>query len=279
MPRNYGQTTTSIWTDQDFVGLDLAQQAVYFMLKFQPEVTAAGTLPLTYRRWASNARDLTGGTLEDYVGQLVKRGHLAIDEDTEELLIVKFVKWDQGYSNSKRRPVIESAAKAIRSPMLRSILAGELERLGLSDMASALVPNSPPDMASDRESRFDRVVVKKDDHIATHNPQPTTREGPQPAYPMPDTLDASAEPPSMFCTDHPEGTEEPCGPCGTAKMRYKAWTEAKLAGEVATRAARAEAVRECLWCDESGIRLDVDTGRPLGRCDHTEPKPEMRAVR
>ncbi len=36
---------------------------------------------------------------------------------------------------------------------------------------------------------------------------------------------AMAEPPEPFCCDHPAGTDEPCGPCGTARKRADLWFE------------------------------------------------------
>jgi hypothetical protein len=72
----------------------------------------------------------------------------------------------------------------------------------------------------------------------------------------------------MFCKNHPNGTEAPCGPCGTAKLRYKAWHESKLAGQVTAKASRVQAIRECELCDDVGMVLDPDSGKPLRRCDH-----------
>lgn len=184
MARSYARYTTSIWHDDNFVALTPEQQAMYFLLDGQAEVTACGTLPLRPRRWSRMARSWTPERVTEVLGELAERGHVVIDEDTEELLIRKFVKWDGGYTNSKRLPVIRESAMDIASPILRRALAREFAKLGLSDMASDLGWNSawdtawhsPSDTASDSTTAEDRVVVKKGDYI----PQPTTPK-PQPA--------------------------------------------------------------------------------------------------
>jgi hypothetical protein len=88
----------------------------------------------------------------------------------------------------------------------------------------------------------------------------TTGQGTEPA--------AAAAPPSMYCSEHPNGTEKPCGPCGTAKLAYKAWMQARLDGEVSRKQARVSAVAACDLCDENGLRLDPETKLIIGRCDH-----------
>jgi hypothetical protein len=271
--RNYGRFTTTIYRDDDFRALTIAQQGVYYLLGLQPEMAATGTLSLTLRRWSNMAADLTVEELRDHLKALEAHGHVVIDEDTEELLIVKFVKFDGGIGNEKRRPVIEEAASTIASTAIRQTLGHEIANLGYADMASKVAPDTafrPPGNAlSDGQSGFDRVVVKQGDQI----PQPLHRnpEGePQSACPIPEpaATGASAEPPSMTCSKHPAGTEEACGPCGTARKRYAAWAETKLEREVAARKAAAEARAACEFCDDRGMRLDERTRQPIARCDH-----------
>lgn len=280
MPRNYGQTTTSIWQDPDFTTLDVAEQGVYFMLKFQPDITAAGTLPLTYRRFARNAADLTPETLEEHVLTLVKRGHLAVDADTEELLLVTFIKWDNGYGNRKRIPVIEAAARATRSPVLRSIIADELRRLDLPEMAYRVSPDTlsaerrdtlsgQGTAGADRESLNDRVVVNERgerEQPSTHNPQPEWGET---ATSPTDARATRNDAPPQHCSRHPGGTDQPCGACADARRAHAAWEEARMAAAKDRRASRAADREACPLCDENGMRLDPDTKQPLGRCYHT----------
>lgn len=177
MARSYGRFTTSIYRDKDFRALTLAQQGAYFMLGLQAEVSAAGTLSLTLRRWSRLASDQTADSFGAVLAEVQKLEHVLIDEDTDELLIVKFVKWDGGYTNSKRLPVVREAALAIESSTLRYALAVEMHKLGLVDIASELVPDALSDRASDAVSPSDRVVVTEGELVVpTHNPQSATLE-------------------------------------------------------------------------------------------------------
>jgi hypothetical protein len=234
--RNYGRFTTSIWQDSDFTSLTQPLQAVYFTLGLQPDVTAAGTLALTVGRWAKLSAGVTRGQLLEQVQQLCEHAgrHLVIDEDTEELLIRKFMKWDQGWSNSKRLPVVIDAVSAISSVHIRDIAVDELHRLAASPATSDEQKRSR-DALSHALTAFDRLRVTLGDHIpephsATHDPEPESLLGEPP--------DASAGPPSMFCSKHPDGTEKPCGPCGTAKLRYAAWVKSTAGREAERRAQK-----------------------------------------
>jgi len=313
--RNYGRFTTSIWRDEDFTSLTSTQQAVYFLLCTQPDVSAAGTLNLTLRRWAAMSADSSPDELRRVLGELENCPgvHLIVDDDTEEVLIRKFVKWDGGIRNEKRRPVIMDAAEGVSSTRIRHALALEIEHLGYVEMAAELWKTSPEgapsdnpseaashtpsanhaetsraatlttaesgtesdtDSASDTQSRFDRVVVKK----RNQRPQPTTQKkrpgGSATRIGHRGTSDAQAAdasgagPPPMHCSKHPDGTETPCGPCRAARLAHQAWLDATAAREAEERRQRVAAVAECDLCDSNGLRLDPDTRKPTGRCDH-----------
>ncbi|HVW79828.1 MAG TPA: hypothetical protein VHB69_02655 [Mycobacteriales bacterium] len=199
MPRNYTTNTTSLWLPGKFTELTPQQQALYLMLKGQREITAAGTLPLTVQRWTKTAKGWTRQLIDAELSALEAAGHLVIDRDTEEVLLVKFVKFDGGYRNEKRRPVIAEAALAIMSPTLRTALADELAELdALSDVVSRLrgdaLSGDAGDKASDRESGFDRVVVNQGESVpqpTTHNQQPVAPAGKPPKREIPKSLEAA----------------------------------------------------------------------------------------
>lgn len=166
MARSYGQVHAAIWRDNDFRSLSGFAQRVYLMLITQPDISSAGTLPLTIRRWSRYASDTPADALSDALSELVRTAFIVIDEDAEELLVRKFVKWDGGYNNEKRRPAIQAAANGVVSGRIRAALAIELDALGVShDLADAL-PEGLPDSQPDSP----RVVVTE---VSTlHNPQP-----------------------------------------------------------------------------------------------------------
>lgn len=79
--------------------------------------------------------------------------------------------------------------------------------------------------------------------------------------------EARADPPAEFCSKHPKGTDAPCGPCKTARLRYAAWTKTTAGRESAARAAAIKARESCSRCHGSGW-LEDDAGKPTRKCDH-----------
>lgn len=153
MARTYARIFTAVWRDREFRRLRGAAQRVFLLLVSQPDITAAGTLALTVRRWADMDSDTTIEAFNSSLDELAAERFLALDRSTEELLVRSFVRWDGGYSNTKRRPVILRQADDVSSPALRRVLAAEFGRLGLPiGSLSDAVPDSPPDAVSDRAS-------------------------------------------------------------------------------------------------------------------------------
>jgi hypothetical protein len=248
MPRNYGRIATAVWRDPDFRELGTDARFTYLMLIAQPNVSAAGVLEVTVRRWAGNL-GIEEAHVLDALNELAERAYIVADWDTEELLLRSFVRWDGGANNDLRRKAIKDAAGVVASVPLRASIAHELDRMSVPHGLS-VAPQGPV------ESR--RVVVTEGELI----PQPlsATPEGePEPF--------GDAEPPSMFCTKHPNGTEKPCGPCGTAKMRYAAWSKSSAGREKAAKTAAATAAAGCQLCGGSGW-LELEDGRPAAKCRH-----------
>lgn len=176
MARDYAQIVTSIWRDPEFCARSVGAQRTYLMLFSQPEITAAGVLPLTVSRWSRTLREDERDHLAGWLNELVDHGYIVIDAATEELLVRSFIKWDKGYRNSKRQPVIREAMTIVVSPKIRSVLASECDRLDFDPGDAYAQVNRVSDALSDRASdgitRFDRVVVTEVG--SNHNPQPTT---------------------------------------------------------------------------------------------------------
>lgn len=198
MARSYARIITAIWRNKEFRALRGGCQRVYLLLVTQPDISAAGTLPLTIRRWADLADDTTPQDIMAALEDLEAKRFIAMDRVAEELLVRSFVKWDGGYGNRKRRPVIDAAGLAITSQRLRQVLALECERLGFvidglvdppdgpgrgtsadpaksqADRLSDSLSGSDAEAVSDGTTRSDRVVVGyvSTDQPTTLNPQP-----------------------------------------------------------------------------------------------------------
>lgn len=161
--RKYANLFTAIWADKDFVGLDKCAQATYFLLISQPDITAAGVLPLTERRWAKLSASTRGSDIMRDLEALESARFVFVDENTDEVLVRTFVKHDKGYGNPKRIPSVIDAVSGLRSPKLRMILKTEIDALDLSrigtdqyktlmDSLSLSLSDSHADSLSDRLS-------------------------------------------------------------------------------------------------------------------------------
>lgn len=255
MARAYANIVTTIWLDEEFCALSAGAQRTYFMLLTQTDITACGTLPLTTRRWAATLREADRPDLPGWLDELARERFIIIDHDTEELLVRKFVKWDGGYKHAKRVMAVIATAEAIRSRSLQSVIATELANLGVSTRI-AVPPDSEPD-PSPVDGGSGRVVVTE--VVQESTPGTSLLEG------EPAPLD-SVEPPSEFCSSHPKGTEKPCGPCKTARMRYQRWVNATEAEAEANRRAAERARIGCPDC--SGETWIVDADGTSRKCSH-----------
>jgi hypothetical protein len=151
MAREYANIVTAIWRDRDFRALCAADQRMYLLVVTQPDISAAGTLPLTVGRWASLASDTTAEMVRASLERLSAGRFVYMDLVTEELLVRSFVRHDKGYSNRKRLPVIRRAAAELVSPALAWVLAEEFTALGLdTDVLSDALSHSPSLVPSER---------------------------------------------------------------------------------------------------------------------------------
>lgn len=154
MARNYTQIMCAIWDDPEFLALSEAAQRAYFMLVSQKDISAAGVLRIWTPRWASMSRTSTDESLKAALSELKAARFIVPDWVTGELLVRSFVRWDGGYKNSKRLPVILREARAVSSLEIKSQLRVEFERLSLdtSGLPSPPPPDRPSGSPSDRAS-------------------------------------------------------------------------------------------------------------------------------
>jgi hypothetical protein len=261
MARSYGHIMSAIWNDAEWRKLDGASQRVYLMLVTQAKITSAGTLDVTLSRWSQYASDTPSDALCDALSRLEDARYIFVDYDTEELLVRKFVKWDGGYSNEKRRPAITAAANALVSQRLRASLAIELDILHVPHALSDTLSDTPSGSTSDTP----RVVVTE----VGKEPQPTTLN----PEPVPSTLDLGERAPSAdaelspFCSQHPNGHVGPCRDCGTARVREERQKTTRQQREEEHRKAQSAARAACTACDPNGWLVNAE-GKPSGRCNH-----------
>lgn len=139
MARDYARIMTSIWRNNEFRLLAEAPQRAYLMLVTQPDISAAGVLALRVRRWADMASNTTAESLAHAFRALEAGRFIVVDWDAEELLIRSFIRWDAGFSNPKRRPVILRDASQVVSASITHHLVTEFKRCGIP-----MGPDWPP---------------------------------------------------------------------------------------------------------------------------------------
>ncbi len=165
MARSHGRILARIWTDPEFLALDGEAQRAYMMLLSQPDLTHAGTLPLTIRRWSRLCGDGDVKALTASLRRLADARFVLVDGDTEELLIRTLIRNDGVFKQPKVLLSAKSDAAAISSPKLRSALAAELSLCPLdevtekarADVAATLAEmvetlSPPPDTPTDTHS-------------------------------------------------------------------------------------------------------------------------------
>lgn len=272
MARDYARIMTSIWKNKEFRALTEQQQRAYLFLVTQPDISAAGVLPLRVRRWADCASTSAPDGLAQLFKELESGRFIVIDWDKEELLIRSFIRWDGGFNNPKRRPVIIRAAEEVESELIGQHVAMEFKRCGITQpppdgpSGGEEVPIGPADdRASDSLSKIDRVDLDSEpfpqvnslsDRASTNHgrvPQPTTHN-PQPTT-LPPTAGAFA--PGVQLAVIQGGAD--LVPTDTAQTATAAWCDAFAEHHDAkpTQQQRGQAARES--------RELIDAGNPPDR--------------
>lgn len=258
MARAYCNILTSIWEDADFCALSAGAQRTYFMLVTQPDIAACGTLPLTLRRWSLTLPSRERKNLAKWLDELSVTAFVVMEERTEELLVRTFVKHDGGFKNPKRLAAIWATASVIRSPSIRSAFGIEMAKLGLSNGNRMPIEGHSEGVRTPIE-RPRVVVTLGDTDSTTPNPQPGGASASEDAEPSP------------FCPRHPNGTDEKCGDCGTARRRYDLWHKNKPHRDAAKRkhaTMLAAVAAECPICEGTHFVLDEDKRPTTRKCNH-----------
>lgn len=127
--RNYARVLTSIWVDEDFKALSAGAQWLYLLLLSQPDLTAAGAISYSPRRWASYSPSVTLAQVDQAFAELLEQRFLLADQATEEVLIRTFIRHDSLLSNTKMLRAATHASTLLQSAVLREHATTELVRL------------------------------------------------------------------------------------------------------------------------------------------------------
>jgi hypothetical protein len=176
MARNFANIVTAIWRDEAFIALRAGAQRMYLLLCTQPDISACGLLHLRTRRWSRLAADTSQHDVEVALKELEVARLVVVDDDTEEVLVRSFTRYDNGYANPRRQPSIRDAADAVESPAIMAVLAAEFDRLGLPAQwrGQAKITNASTDSQSNGYPIADPAAIES---------QSASRSGSAPRHP------------------------------------------------------------------------------------------------
>jgi hypothetical protein len=124
--RKEARFPSTIWGDSRFKSLDRDAQWLFLVILSQPEVTAAGILPLRLRRWAAKADGGDTVVAARSLASLTREGWLEVDEDTEEVYLPTFFEWERIGAQPRRVVAALDALGGCFSPRLRAYAAVDL---------------------------------------------------------------------------------------------------------------------------------------------------------
>jgi hypothetical protein len=127
--RKYGQVNVAIWNDPDFRALPPAAQHLYLLLWTSPHLSFCGV-----HEWRpGRLTKLSNGFAEEHTrlvaASLQARHFLVIDEETEEVLIRSWARFDELLKQPRLAVSYSSAYAATYSPTLRQVLARETTKM------------------------------------------------------------------------------------------------------------------------------------------------------
>lgn len=135
MARGHGRILASIWSDPDFRALASEAQRLYMQLVSQPNLTHAGTISITVRRWANQTTGESPQSITAALRTLSDARFIVVDWTTEELLVRTLIRNDGVFKQPRVFQVAVDEVLAISSPKLRSAVRAELDRLPLEEVS------------------------------------------------------------------------------------------------------------------------------------------------
>ena len=129
MARDRANIFTNIWTDAHWKNLSRHEQMLYLTLLTHPELNYAGVTDWRPGRLAALSGDATRKDIEATGASLQEKRFIAVDEETEEVLIRSYIKHDGVLRHPKLAISFVNAYGATHSKELQKIIVHELGRI------------------------------------------------------------------------------------------------------------------------------------------------------
>lgn len=182
MARHFGKMLCTLWDDPDFLTLSSDAKVLFSAFFSQPDISPAGILPWTERRWR---RWLNGDAekVEAAFDELVAGRYVVADEDTSEVLVRSFIKTDARLANAKLAASVRLAVEQIRSANLFACVQREHPNVfpGRRPIPATSKANTADVEGLSVESRWDLDVKKRNgEEETTISDGPSADEEPLP---------------------------------------------------------------------------------------------------
>jgi hypothetical protein len=192
---------TTVWADDEFRQLTPQAQWLYFFLWTQPHVNSGGFLDLHVTKWARASVYQTPEAVEASLDELIARGWVMIDDDTEDLWLCRWIREDAINS-----PLVWiGAVNAVKNTYSRA-----LRHTAYKEVSGLPRPDANPELLGKMDHAFALLTEKVE------------REG---GKPFPNPFGTASKPPVVVagegdekklcdrCGRHPAMERGLCGAC------------------------------------------------------------------
>lgn len=197
MPRTYAPLLTSIWGDEDFTAWPSSVQRTYTLMMSQPNVTYAGVVAYTPKRWARMAPDTTVSDIEADVEWLHGRGKVVLDETTEEVWIRSFIRTNKVLEQRQLHASLRKEYAGILSQTIARAILCTLDDAGRRIIGAHATQDTqtPTSEGSSSPSRPPSPAGSPEPSPAATPPGPGQRPEPEPLpEPEPSSSESDSRP-------------------------------------------------------------------------------------
>lgn len=152
MARKFSQWNLDAWNDPDFRALPAPAQHLYMLLWTSPGLSYCGVHDWRPARLVGRAAGLTEDVIRTIADCLIARHFLVVDEESEEVLIRSWIRFDGLMERTKMAVAMVNAYTEVSSPTLRGVIVHEL----------AKIKSLAPDLMCWRNDKVAKVVEHPD---------------------------------------------------------------------------------------------------------------------
>lgn len=129
MARKYAQIKVTVWDDDDFLDLSMAEQWLYLHLATAEGMSYAGVQDWRPRRIVPKAMGMTLEEVQIAAQVLEVKRYIIVDEDTEEVMVRSFIRNDGLLKQKNMGAAVDKAYSKIGSRLIKGVVVYELNRL------------------------------------------------------------------------------------------------------------------------------------------------------